>query len=945
MGKPLETARNQYRLLSTVYDDAARIENELTTLKSQLIIGKQHRFSFQGKDYVVLPENETKFPREIWFIHHFHTSPKALRKSIQRNSRKYQDELALLEAKLESAEKHAPPAPRGGFLRRLFSRSPKSWPELEDFKVAAAYLSDSVHALQLQELIEEWNGAESLSLKMLFADERKTEPARSKVEALLRSALELDSGSPISLFDVEEAKKLARGINLETIKDSRASKPPTEKYIRQKFEKIREQRASALIDKMELAKLREVTTGKLRLSSDLKSFGFTSVGDIYRADVSALTRLPGIGDQTASRMKAAAQTLYNEENNSQDFRLGNSGSFDERCVVAALKRYAVQRDAAKRFESVWAELSPLFNFLKEIPSKEQALLVSPNVEDKKELEEVLSWVATAAQSKPSFEYPEAELAHTWEDYLSRPAHYQAIVAELLGIEEPEVGLEFLDKKTIDAIRKLQLDTSLMRDVYIRGYQLFAAKFLIVQRKMLLGDEMGLGKTLQAISAAAHISAAKKQRKEIARILVVVPASLLINWEREIQKFSFLETFIAHGRERQHTAARWNKRGGILITTYDSLKQLRLDTPAMVIVDEAHMIKNPRTQRTAAVVMQLHSAQYVMLMTGTPIENRLEEFSILISYLEPSLRQKLGEVVSAQKFKREIAPFYLRRNQRDVLDELPRKTERVEWVELNDLDKKLYREAIADGAWMAARRSALISGEHSSKMDRIRELVEEAKAENKNVIIFSYFRDVLSLLASTLGEDCVGVIDGGVSAKKRQTLVDELGSLGHVLLAQITAGGVGLNIQHSSVVILTEIQVKPSLEDQAIARAHRMGQINVVNVHRIVGRHTIDERLLEITAQKRQLFDEFARESDSAKVYDATDITEVKIAQDLIAQERQRLGIESNKKVSIVSGDVAIEQAQLAARNLIALEKEAASKKGSNPAKFEGASKRRRRSHS
>ena len=920
MGSPLENAQNKYHLLSKVSEEAARIEKEFRAKKSRLIIGKQHRFSFRDKAFTLLFETETKFPGEVWFLHNFRETPKAFLNSIRQAGLEYHNELSRVEAKLDSAEKHAPSSPRGGFLRRLFSSPPKTWPELEAFNAVAADLSGSTPAVQLQALIDEWDGAESLSFKALFAGQDRAEPARKKSEALLRKALKLGSTSPISLFNVENTERLARNILLEKIKNSQSTKSPTETYIRRRFERIRKQRAASIIDEMDLEKLREATTGKLRLSPELKNHGFASVGDVYRADLSVLTGLPGIGDQTASRMKAAAQTLYNEENNSQDFRLGNSGSFDERCVAAALKRYNEQREATKKFNTVWAELKPLFRCLKNSPSSAQALLISPDLGAKKELEKALSSIATVAQPEPNFKYSHTELERAWKDYLRRPAHYQAIVAELLGIEEPEAGLEFLDKKTIDAIRKLKLDTSLMRDVYLRGYQLFAAKFLVVQRKMLLGDEMGLGKTLQAISAAAHISAAKKQRKEVARVLIVVPASLLINWDREIRKFSLLETFIAHGNDRQHTATRWNKSGGMLITTYDSLKRLTLDAPAMVIVDEAHMIKNPRTQRTAAVVKQLRAAEYIMLMTGTPIENRLEEFSILISYLEPSLLRRLTEVVSAQKFKQEIAPFYLRRNQIDVLDELPAKTERLEWVELNDRDRSLYREAIAEGSWMAARRSALISGESSSKMERIRQLVNEAKAENKNVIIFSYFRDVLSLLAGVLNKDCVGVIDGGVSAKKRQTLVDDLGNSGHVLLAQITAGGVGLNIQHSSVVILTEIQVKPSLEDQAIARAHRMGQINVVNVHRIVGRHTIDERLLEITAQKRHLFDEFARESNSAQVFDATDITEIKIAQNLIAQERKRLGIESNKKVSIASTEDRMEQIHASAKNFTSSQK-------------------------
>ena len=191
----------------------------------------------------------------------------------------------------------------------------------------------------------------------------------------------------------------------------------------------------------------------------------------------------------------------------------------------------------------------------------------------------------------------------------------------------------------------------------------------------------------------------------------------------------------------------------------------------------------------------------------------------MSYLNPSLVSKLSSETRPQQFKRKIAPYYLRRNQTDVLDELPEKVETLEWVELNRKDSQIYREAIADGAWMSARRAAIISGKHSSKMERIRELVELAKDEGKNVIIFSYFRDVLSLLAQEFEQEAVGVIDGSISAKKRQELVDELGKSGHVLLAQITAGGVGLNIQHSSVVILAEIQVKPSLEDQALSLIH------------------------------------------------------------------------------------------------------------------------------
>ena len=202
--------------------------------------------------------------------------------------------------------------------------------------------------------------------------------------------------------------------------------------------------------------------------------------------------------------------------------------------------------------------------------------------------------------------------------------------------------------------------------------------------------------------------------------------------------------------------------------------------------------------------------------------------------------------------------------------------------------------------MAARRAALINNPASAKLERIKEIVADAKEEGRNVLIFSYFRGVLDVLGTVLAGDVVGTISGDVPAATRQQLVDALGTPAdaaggdprRVLLAQITAGGVGLNIQRSSVVILTEVQVKPSLEDQAIARAHRMGQTQVVQVHRVVGKNTVDERLLEVTASKREVFDEFARDSDAAQIHDATDVSELKISQQIMAEERRRWGIDA-----------------------------------------------------
>ncbi|HJD77387.1 MAG TPA: SWF/SNF helicase family protein, partial [Corynebacterium pollutisoli] len=179
-------------------------------------------------------------------------------------------------------------------------------------------------------------------------------------------------------------------------------------------------------------------------------------------------------------------------------------------------------------------------------------------------------------------------------------------------------------------------------------------------------------------------------------------------------------------------------------------------------------------------------------------------------------------------------------------------------------------------------------------ERIREIVEEAEEAGRRVLIFTYFLDVLDRLEAELGRRVVGRLSGRVSAATRQTLIDDLGSApaGSVLLAQITAGGTGLNIQAASVVIIVEPQVKPSIEAQAVARAHRMGQTSTVVVHRLIGDDTVDERMLEMLAGKSRLFDAYARPSESAQVDDAVDVTEGQLAEAIIRAERERLGFDA-----------------------------------------------------
>jgi SNF2 family DNA or RNA helicase len=278
-----------------------------------------------------------------------------------------------------------------------------------------------------------------------------------------------------------------------------------------------------------------------------------------------------------------------------------------------------------------------------------------------------------------------------------------------------------------------------------------------------------------------------------------------------------------------------------------------------------------------------------------MENRAEEFRNLVGYLQPKLASAVDGrhgVAGPTAFRRAVAPVYLRRNQDDVLMELPDLVRSDDWVEFGRADHLAYRDAVAQGNFMAMRRAAYASGTPggSAKLTRLLEIVEESAANGHKVVVFTNFRDVLSTVGSALDGRAFGPIAGDVPAAQRQAIVDQFAAAdGHaVLLAQVQAGGTGLNIQAASVVILCEPQVKPSLEDQAIARLHRMGQTRSVQAHRLLVADSVDQRMVEMLAAKALLFDDYARRSDMADGSpDAVDVSEVELARRIVAEEQER----------------------------------------------------------
>jgi SNF2 family DNA or RNA helicase len=201
--------------------------------------------------------------------------------------------------------------------------------------------------------------------------------------------------------------------------------------------------------------------------------------------------------------------------------------------------------------------------------------------------------------------------------------------------------------------------------------------------------------------------------------------------------------------------------------------------------------------------------------------------------------------------------------------------------------------------MAMRRAAFSAAPDQlpSKLVRLIEIVEEAIESGQKVIVFSYFRTVITQVMQALGDKAIGPITGSVSSIQRQNIVDEFQNSPKplALVGQIQAAGTGLNIQAASVVILCEPQIKPSLEVQAIARAHRMGQVRKVQVHRLILPESVDERMIAMLAYKQSQFDAYAKESDLAdQASGAKDATEESMAKVIVMEERKRLGIEGAK---------------------------------------------------
>ncbi len=418
---------------------------------------------------------------------------------------------------------------------------------------------------------------------------------------------------------------------------------------------------------------------------------------------------------------------------------------------------------------------------------------------------------------------------------------------------------------------------------LRPYQRDGVRWLCLLRDAglgaLLADDMGLGKTLQALCAIRG------------RSLVVAPTSVLSNWAEEIRRFRpALSVCLYHGPQRALAAD-----ADVVLTSY---ALLRLDVEALarerwecVILDEAQAIKNPGSQ--AAQAAYRLEAGFRLAMTGTPVENRLDELWSQIHFALPGLlgsradfdaryakRIEAGDSAIAARLRERIRPFLLRRIKRDVAPELPPRTEVVLHPEFEPGEREVYEavlaatrrdiaERLGAGASPLALLEALLrlrqaachpalvpgqSAETSSKLELLLEVLDESVADGHKALVFSQWTSLLDLVEPRLRAAGIAFARLDGSTRDRAGVVAQFQSEAGppVLLASLKAGGVGLNLTAADCVFILDPWWNPAAEDQAADRAHRIGQDKPVLVYRLVTQGSVEERVLALQQRKREI---------------------------------------------------------------------------------------------
>jgi SNF2 family DNA or RNA helicase len=514
-----------------------------------------------------------------------------------------------------------------------------------------------------------------------------------------------------------------------------------------------------------------------------------------------------------------------------------------------------------------------------------------------------------------------------ENGFSFPAAEQAniinVFSRLGTIKQEESYKKFLEKlQDFTKIEHTQVPSNIKSSIELRPYQQHGLNWLAFMQKYslngILADDMGLGKTLQTLMAIERAREVDKSASALPS-LIICPASVILNWKSEIEKFvKHSRVFVYHGPNRENTLPRILPPGysrnsdpetKYLITSYNTARidYSKLDKIPWLymIADEGHAIKNPSAQQTRAVKM-IHG-QHKLVLTGTPVQNKLEELWSLFDFAMPGYlgnrnafqkKYKTAQGIDIQRVQNElkpqIRPFVLRRLKQDVAKDLPEKFEIENPVELSPKQVSAYQNALAgtevqklkdsiDSQGVAKSHAHIFSvinklrnicnhpqlltsnfrnqdvlPKDSGKLDFLKDLIQEVKEGEHRALLFSQSTRVLDFIEHLFHQWGITTlrIDGQTHAMKRVDIANAFNSDNQIdcLLLSTKAAGTGLNLTGADTVIFYDNDWNPANDRQAMDRAYRIGQQKDVTVYRLVSQGTIEQKILERQKKKQSLAD-------------------------------------------------------------------------------------------
>ena len=389
---------------------------------------------------------------------------------------------------------------------------------------------------------------------------------------------------------------------------------------------------------------------------------YRTVADIHTVPARVLTQVPGVDIEAAQSVQAAAQAMADHIRTTTRPRLRKE---DTELLTSLLT--LAHADAPVK------QLRRLMPRLRSHTASDQL---------RESIAELLDRIEEAQHSQ----------GDPWAPYHADPRPIDQLLSEFAsGTTDVDAAQGFVGAEVAAQVEQTVLYRSLLR-TELRGYQEFGARYAVARERVLLCDDLGLGKTLQALAVAAHLAATQQLRQT----LVICQPNTGIHWAAETAKHTVLRPVEIRGSERDARLENWKTSGGVAIVSYDTLQRIKLpERPGLVIVDEAHLLRDPKSDRARAVRNVLTSDNRVLFLSGVPMHQRIGGFRHLADFLQPDVAGKVAPNAGDRgsiAFRRAVDRVYLRRDYRDVVDELPRLP-----------TGKLYKRLLRDQYWASVTR--------------------------------------------------------------------------------------------------------------------------------------------------------------------------------------------------------------------------------------------------